>query len=425
MEDPKSPLPSSRVLDGTMIRGRIKARHEDFFVEELPLYQPTGEGEHLYLFIQKRGMPHTELVRVLRQHFRVPENAIGFAGMKDKLAVTRQQVSIHLPSSEPESLEIFDKRVEVLWATRHNNKLRRGHLSGNRFAIRLRDADPLKAPFVMKCLRELERTGIPNYYGVQRFGYRRNTHRLGLLVVCREWDALVAELLGSRGSSFPERQRAARELVDEGKYQESLPLWTRNEFAERVVLKALASGATSEQAVRSISKYTVTFWVSALQSAIFNRVLDLRVDEKRLNKVEAGDVAMRHDSRRQFIVQDDAMKDPEFLKGVEEFQISATGPMWGKHMLMPYGQARQAEVDALSYVGVTADEMERCSFNPRGTRRPLRIGIDNIEVDSGVDEEGGYIRMAFDLPRGSYATVVMREFIDNIDAAEEEATESS
>ena len=217
--------------------------------------------------------------------------------------------------------------------------------------------------------------------------------------------------------------RRAGELVDQGRYKESLPLWTRNEHAERVLLKSLASGMAAEEAVRSISKYTISFWVSALQSAIFNRVLDQRLAEKRLDKVDVGDVAMRHDSRRQFVVHEEIYRDPQFAEDVANFVVSATGPMFGRHMLSPRGKALEEEARAAEFVGCDIEALNKCPYNARGTRRPLRIAVTNIEVDSGVDEEGGYIRMAFDLPRGSYATVVMREFVDGIDSFAESVLE--
>lgn len=409
------------MLQSPVISGSIKQRHEDFLVEELPLYQPTGEGEHLYLCIQKRGLPHTELLRILRQHFRVNEHAIGFAGMKDKLAVTRQMVSIHLPDGDPDSMDITDKRVQVLWSERHHNKLRRGHLVGNRFSIRIRETDPLKAPIVLEKLRILEEKGVPNYYGYQRFGYRLNTHRLGLLVVMEDWDGLMAELLGSTGSPFPERQREARECYDRGSYMESLSMWSKNEQAERVALKVLADGGSTQDAVRRISKYTVNFWVSAFQSAAFNLVLDKRLMDDRMHLVEVGDIAMRQDSRRQFLVHESIHDDPKFQQEIRDFLVSPTGPMWGRHMLEPAGRTKEEELEALRSTGGDLERLEQCPFNSRGTRRPLRIKISNIEVDSGVDEDGGYIRTAFDLPRGAYATVVLREFVEGIDPKEHDA----
>lgn len=412
---PGCPLPRRSVLGGPVISGVIKQRAEDFIVEELPLYDPVGRGEHLYLGIRKYEMPHTELIRLLRQHFRVGESAIGFAGMKDKMAVTTQQVSIHLPDSEPSSLDIRDRRIDVLWAKRHLNKLRRGHLVGNRFSIRIRETDPLKAPAVLRQLRTLERVGVPNYYGFQRFGYRTNTHLLGWHLVRSDWQAALDELLGATGSEFPERQREGRELYDAGEFAKSQPHWSRNEHAELTALRVLARGGEARDAVTAISRHTVNFWISAYQSAIFNRVLDARIEREGLSELRIGDVAMRHESRRQFVVHPEIHADPELLPAVERLEVSATGPIWGRHMLEPLEEIRELELHALEESQGSIELLEGSEMVARGTRRPVRIAVSNIEVDSGVDENGGYVRTAFDLPRGSYATVLLRELVDGVD----------
>ncbi|MGA1225166.1 MAG: tRNA pseudouridine(13) synthase TruD, partial [Phycisphaerales bacterium] len=166
----------------------------------MPLYEPCGEGEHLYLGIQKRHMSHGELLRLLSRHFAVTESAIGAAGMKDRIAITRQTVSVHLPGRAAEGpvgeIDLGTDRATVLWTAWHRNKLRRGHLLGNRFVVRIRRIDPLSAPRIWRGLQRLEREGCPNYFGPQRFGYRGNTHRLGALVLREDWDGVLAELLG-------------------------------------------------------------------------------------------------------------------------------------------------------------------------------------------------------------------------------------
>ena len=164
-----------------------------------------------------------------------------------------------------------------------------------------------------------------------------------------------------------------------------------------------------------INKNTVNFWISAYQSLIFNRVLDARLAAGNLDRLDVGDVAMRHDSRRQFVVHDEIHADPTLAESVTALDISATGPIWGRHMLEPLGSCRESELSALAEVGATRELVEDSSMVPRGTRRPLRIKVSNVEVDSGVDENGGYIRTAFDLPRGSYATVLLRELVSGID----------
>ena len=154
------PMPKGRLLESPLLAGRIKLRDEDFIVDELPLYEPTGEGEHLYIRVQKTGLAHTELLDRLRRHFNVKEAAIGAAGMKDRVAMTSQTFSIHLPGRggppAQAATAIEDSRIQIVWADWHTNKLRRGHLKGNRFSIRIRDLDPLQAPQVWRAMKELE-----------------------------------------------------------------------------------------------------------------------------------------------------------------------------------------------------------------------------------------------------------------------------
>src|SRR5438045_2543262 len=119
------------------IGGVIKERADDFFVQEIPLYDPSGEGEHVYCEIQKVGMTTFDAVERIGRALGVSTRDIGYAGMKDSRAVSRQVFSIW--GTTPErvmGLHVPD--VNVQWAARHGNKLRLGHLKGNRFAIKIR-----------------------------------------------------------------------------------------------------------------------------------------------------------------------------------------------------------------------------------------------------------------------------------------------
>lgn len=121
------------------IGGTLKACPEDFLVEELPLYTPSGEGEHIYLLVEKRGMNAMEMYGLIAKHFRVKRSAVGYAGLKDKQAITRQVVSVHTPGKTVDDFPHFSHdQVKILWADQHDNKLRRGHLAGNRFSIKVR-----------------------------------------------------------------------------------------------------------------------------------------------------------------------------------------------------------------------------------------------------------------------------------------------
>lgn len=408
-------LPRERLLPTEECpQGVLKERPEDFLVEELPLYEPCGEGEHLYLGIQKRHMSHGELLRLLSRHFAVTESAIGAAGMKDRIAITRQTVSVHLPGRAAEGpvgeIDLGTDRATVLWTAWHRNKLRRGHLLGNRFVVRIRRIDPLSAPRIWRGLQRLEREGCPNYFGPQRFGYRGNTHRLGALVLREDWDGVLAELLGARGSSFPEHQRVGRVAFDEGRCDDAEAAWGRNDHAERIALRKFARNGDARRAVLSTGDHTRSFWVSALQSAVFNHLLDERLRSGTLASLESGDVAFLHDREAAFVVGDE--EPAELAARVEAREISPAGPLWGRKLLEAAGGVAVREIAALERFGLDREIVEASREAPDGARRPYRLFPANIELDAGTDEEGPYVRVAFDLPKGAFATVVMRELID-------------
>ena len=404
------PLPQRYLTQTPGVGGRIKVRPEDFLVYEIPLYEPDGKGEHLYLGIQKTNVSHGEMMSCLRRQFGVREFAIGYAGMKDKAGVTRQTVSIHLPK-DPPSVEIDHKRIQVLWSTRHLNKIRMGHLAGNRFSIRIREVDPMKAPAAMKTLRQLEQDGVPNYFGSQRFGYRGNNHRVGAALLAEDWTSLTGELLGTVGGVFPEYQRERREAFDAGRLRVAASLWTTADRAERIACERLAAGHAPREAVLAVGGTALSFWISSLQSAIFNRVLDQRLETQSLATLAEGDLAWKHDNRAVFTVTAADLAGGQLTARLAAMEISPSGPMWGKGMLQAGGAVAIAEREALEAAGLQLSQIMESHHGPEGARRPLRFPVNNTQLESGLDEHGPFIRVAFDLPRGSYATIVLREIM--------------
>lgn len=159
--------------------GKIKVEPSDFEVEEIPAYSPSGTGEHIFLWVQKTRLSTEQLLGHIRKTLNLSFDECGSAGLKDSFAVTRQWLSV--PARvEPEVHKIENEQIQVLQVTRHGNKLRSGHLRGNRFRILIRGADPTKAPEVSEILQTISAQGLPNFYGAQRFGYDGKTLQLGL-----------------------------------------------------------------------------------------------------------------------------------------------------------------------------------------------------------------------------------------------------
>jgi len=152
------------------IGGRVGSEPEDFLVDELPAYAASGNGEHQYLQLRKRLLTTPELVRRVARAVGVNERDIGYAGLKDKYAVTTQWLSVG--TKTPISAELdLGPGVEVLAVTRHENKLRTGHLLGNRFTITLVGVHPDALTRAHAIVERLKADGLPNYFGAQRFGH--------------------------------------------------------------------------------------------------------------------------------------------------------------------------------------------------------------------------------------------------------------
>jgi tRNA pseudouridine13 synthase len=409
----RNPLPQKFLTTEPGVGGRIKARPEDFLVDELPLYEPEGKGEHLYLGIEKSNVAHGELMSCIRRHFNVSERDIGFAGMKDKVGVTRQTISVLLPPGSPEipNTDINHQRIKVLWAARHRNKIRLGHLAGNRFSIRIRDVEPSKAPLVLRTLRILEKSGVPNYFGAQRFGYRLNNHLIGAALLRGDWDAMLRHLLGSEGGNFPLYQQPRRELFDKGRVAEAAEQWTAADRSERIASTRLAAGKSKRDACLAVGETSLAFWISALQSAIFNRVLDRRIESNLFAQLIEGDIAFKHATRGMFHVTASEIAGGELPARLASLEISPSGPLWGKDMMQPTGSPGDAEREALAAAGIPAEIILTGKHSPEGGRRPFRVSLRDSSIEAGVDEHGNFIRVAFDLPRGAYATIVMREIM--------------
>ncbi len=398
--------------------GVIKQRPEDFLVDEQPLYEPSGEGEHLFVFVEKRGATTLDLARRIAKAFRIKQRDVGYAGMKDKHAVTRQHLSLYLPgvpaADVAAGLERFAEYpyATVLWAERHGNKLRRGHHGGNRFSIRIREVSPTAVIRAKPILERLAREGLPNYLGEQRFGYRQNSHVLGRLLLKGEHRALLDEMLGRPQPFENDAVQAARRAYEAGDYAEALVHMPKVLRHDRQALDALRQHGDAAKAVRAIDRNQRDLLVSAAQSDVFNRVLDRRLRDGAFGRLLPGDLAWKHDNRSCFAVDEETAEMENGEQGrVRSIKVSPSGPLWGSGMTRPSGEVLAMEERALEDAGLSLDDIENPPEGVRsdGTRRPLRVRLTDPDLSGGVDEHGPYLRLAFELPRGSYATMAVRE----------------
>jgi tRNA pseudouridine13 synthase len=214
---PSDPIPSLPYLTPDLpgVGGRIKVEPSDFEVEEVPAYEPAGTGEHLFLWIEKTDLGAEYFIRQVARRLGIPNGEVGTAGLKDRRAVTRQWVSVPA-TCEPALPQLEGQGIRLLRVSRHSNKLKPGHLRGNRFRVLIRDADPAVDPEPV--LARVRDHGLPNFYGPQRFGRDGETAALGMSLLKGEQvkvrNPFLRKLALSAAQSLLFNSYLARRLAD-------------------------------------------------------------------------------------------------------------------------------------------------------------------------------------------------------------------
>jgi tRNA pseudouridine13 synthase len=388
------------------IGGVIKTRIEDFFVEELPVCQPSGQGTHVYILIERRGISTIDALGTIARALEIRRLDIGYAGQKDARAVARQWISIeHVKIEKLQGLDI--PKVKMLEFARHGNKLKTGQLAGNRFVIRLRKFErPMReAEKIAKDVLEiLGKRGVPNFYGAQRFGNRSDSHLLGLAIVKGKTDEFVDLFLGRPDDNELPAFSEARGLYEKGDYKGAFKKWPYSFADQRRAMKTLIeTDGNKRKAYNVVGKDLKKFFVSAFQSELFNQVLEARMPD--IDKLLTGDMVYKHINGAMFKVEDVAVEQPR----CEAFEISPTGPLPGGRMAALTGPAGEIENRILAKTQLEKKDLEQLGNYVRGGRRPLRFGPRNWAVSSGTDDLGQYLELKFELDSGSYATTLLRE----------------
>lgn len=391
-------------LPGT--QGVIKQYDEDFVVEEMPLYPACGEGTHTYITIEKRGLTTPAAIRMIARALDRRPHEIGYAGLKDAHGVTRQTISIeHVEPARLQSLSL--SRIKVLSVNRHTNKLKLGHLAGNRFVVKMRDTRPSPLTFARPIIEALTARGVPNYFGPQRFGARGDNAAVGLAIMKGDFDDAVALMLGRPSDMDHGPVRRARELFEQGDLVEAADAWPPAFSQQARICRAFRqSNKDARRAWRSVDHGLRRLYISAVQSDLFNRILAARIDT--LDRLQEGDVAWKHANGASFRVEDAAVEQPR----CDAFEISPTGPLFGSKMMDAHAGPGDKEHQVLAASGLTGEQLRSMGGTKlRGGRRPLRVPISDVSLDIADDQHGPFLRIGFALPPGSYATSVMREIL--------------
>lgn len=406
--EPVSDLPAMKcpcltaALPG--VGGVIRQRNSDFLVEEVPLYEPCGEGTHVYFRIEKDGLTtHQAVAQIARAVHRTPRE-IGYAGLKDAHAVTRQTLSLeHVDPDRIAGLHL--PRIRILDVARHGNKLKLGHLRANRFTLRIREVQPDAESKARAILDVLARRGLPNYFGEQRFGARGDTWRVGRAAWLEAYEDALRLALGTPTEFDRGPILEARRKFDAADYEAASRLWFKASMANAKVCRALARRPDRwDLAWRGMDVSMRKLYINAFQSHLFNQVLARRIDA--IDRVEVGDMAYLHRNGACFRVQDATAEQPR----CDAFEISPTGPLFGRRMTPAEGEPGRIEAQVLVDNGLSPEVFAtRGGTQEDGARRTLRVPLGDAASLMGEDDDGRFLELRFELPSGSYATCVLGE----------------
>ncbi|MDM8545310.1 tRNA pseudouridine(13) synthase TruD [Candidatus Venteria ishoeyi] len=264
---------------------RMRVFAEDFKVDEISEISPDGEGEHIFLQVQKTGCNTEWLARQFARFVGIRVADVSYAGLKDRHAVTTQWFSLHLPGKAQPDWSSWDvPNTRILQHARHCRKLRRGMLAGNRFELILRDLTGTRE-IIEQTLLRIRETGVPNYFGEQRFGFEENNLQQ----------------------------------------------------AEQVFLGKLKP-----------RRHQRGLYISAARSFLFNQVLAQRIREQNWLQMLPGEVLQLSGSRSWFVSDSAEQDDTQLMQRLDSGDVQPTGPLWGKGESPAQLEAGKLEQDCLA-----------------------------------------------------------------------------
>jgi len=407
------------ITDNEGIGGKIRTRYEEFYVEEILESLPSGKGPNTWLFIEKVGRNTLDVVLDIARILHISRKRMGFAGMKDKKALTRQWLCVsNIKPEELLNLENHLHNVKILSIMPNEKKLRIGQLLGNKFRILIRELDDIQraTKTANKVLSKLLETGVPNYYGWQRFGSpRTNTHQVGRALIDNDLKKTVDFYIGNPYDNEPDYIKNARILYDQGNIQGSYDEMPSKMRYERMMLRILLKeqkkkpeldDISYKKAIDSLPKPLKRMFVHAYQSYLFNQAVSERA-KLGINKYVKGDILIDNDEH---LVHE--FKEEEADLMIKNFKIHPTAPLFGSKVPLAGGSVGEMEENILKSENISKTDFEvpkMPKLGSHGLRRSIRFKIwdtSAIATDKGV-------LIQFSIPKGCYATAVLREIMKN------------
>ena len=395
-----------------------KTDADSFVVEERAAVDPTGDGGHVWLWIEKRGVATEEAAHGLARALGRPPRAATWAGRKDVHATTRQWIAVD-GADEAAARALVElgagalgaetgaNYVCVLDVRSHPRGLRLGQIRGNQFRLALDGLDAQGWSTVAAAVAELTRLGVPAWYGAQRYGHGGRGARVGLALVRGRLDEFARLLVGDPHPLDYGAVREARELAAAGDFDGAARRFPGRFALERRAAQALAAGVAPGRLPEQLGRTELLFLANAAQSYLFDRVLERRFPH--LERLLTGDVAHLHTTRGSFQVEDAAAEQPR----ADRFELSPTAPLFGRRLRPKSGgEARAIELEVLAEAGLDEDQFEvpmgsvRGPWRLEGARRPLRWPLVGASLEPLVGQRAW---LSFELPAGAYATEVLAE----------------
>jgi tRNA pseudouridine13 synthase len=413
----KSPHPLEQDLgmrwyacDAEGIGGKLRTTAEDFLVWEIPLPSPGGTGPYLICRLTKRNWEHQHAIKEIAKRLGISHRRIGWAGTKDRRAVTTQLISIYkVPSEAVENIQLGDITLEVVG--QQNAQLSLGELQGNRFDIMIREAAvPELAARVQEITHDVA-TGIPNYYGLQRFGgVRPVTHEVGERILAGDYEGAVVTYIGKAFPLERENIRLVRTVFTKTRD----PLASLHEFPvslayERAMLQHLHNNTGDYAgALQELPPRLLSMFVSAFQSYLFNEALSRRIEEGySFDDPKAGDRLVFASGKEDVV----SLKNQQTAaQHIRRGRCSIAIFMPGKDPFFPSSESEQYMKGLMEERGISAENFRQASVFVKtkfeGVLRPVALQT-TIEARTGDTN----VRLQFTLPPGHYATTVAREYM--------------
>lgn len=364
----------------------------DFVVREIPLYEASGSGEHLILYVRKKGISTFELLDILSSVLGCKVRDIGYAGLKDKMATTYQYISIHhsLQARLSQALPYLESRqIKILSLIPHHNKLKIGHLRGNMFFVRLKKVNPQNAHKINCILAQIAHSGFPNYFGDQRFGKEGDNFVQGRMLGYKQEDKKLQEQhLFFSTSKKTKNKKLSNFLISS--YQSHLfNLWLKTRIQFSQILRNFTPNEVLEALHTPILPLLNPF------AKYCNKALlqDLQ-KQPTFFVLLPGDVMCHYPHGKMYVCDNQNMESQRFF----QHEVSPMGALCGSKLFSAHDIALKFEDGFLDH-----------ELYAIGSRRYAWVWAS--EISSHYKEQEAHYELCFSLPKGSYATVFLESLL--------------